>query len=46
MKPSVEPRLPAWWLEQALAAAREAGNAALIVQAETRMADLDSAQQD
>jgi len=29
-------------LEQALAAAREAGNAALVAQAETRLADLDA----
>ncbi len=29
-------------LEQALAAARESGNDALIAQAETRMADLDA----
>jgi hypothetical protein len=28
-------------LEQALAAAREAGNAGLVAQAETRLADLD-----
>ena len=29
-------------LEQALAAAREAGNAALVAQAETRLSDLDA----
>ena len=33
-------------LEEALAAAREAGNEALIAQAQTRMADLDSPPED